>query len=102
MEDLNFRRNVEPEKRRKAAKNILELNDLKARYNACEIERNNAEKRVNNEQSKLNIAIELLEEARNTLAAAQEDIDADYLPENAQPRARIQKRDSAHLVCMNT
>jgi hypothetical protein len=100
MEDINFRRNVEPEKRRKAAKNIIELNDLKARYNECDIARSAAEKKLNDEQSSLNSAIESLEEARNVLASAQEEIDADYLPENAQPRARIQKRDVAQMVVM--
>ena len=98
MDDINFRRNVDPDKRRKAAKNILELNDLKGRYNECEVVRNAAEKKLNNEQLNLNLAIESLEEGRNTLASAQEEIDADYLPENAQPRARIQKRDTAQMV----
>jgi hypothetical protein len=98
MDDLNFRRNVDPQARRQAAKDALELNGLRENVKICEENRNKAEQKLYGERINLSNAIGALEAARNALSEAQEDIDADYLPENAQPRARIQKRDNAAIV----
>jgi len=93
MTDLNFRKNVDPEKRRNANKNILELNELKSEYRSRKDDAESLTKLLQTEKEKLKEITAQVEEARNKLSAAQEEIDADYLPEGAQPRARIQARD---------
>lgn len=94
----DFRRNVDPEVRRKTNKSLLELKELQSEYNASRLEADKCEKRLNDENEKLSAAAAALEDARNLLSDAQEEIDADYLPEGAQPRARIQRRDELALV----
>jgi chromosome segregation ATPase len=95
----DFRRNVEPEVRRKTNKSLLELKEFQTEYNSNREAADKAERKLHAENEKLAIATQALEEARNQLSDAQEEIDADYLPEGAQPRARIQKRDTLALVC---
>lgn len=94
----DFRRNVEPEKRRKTNKSLLELKEFQTEYNASRDEVDSCDKKLQIENSKLSNATAELEEARNLLSNAQEEIDSDYLPEGAQPRARIQRRDELSLV----
>eukprot|EP00597_Dinobryon_sp_UTEXLB2267_P012124 CAMPEP_0170113434 /NCGR_PEP_ID=MMETSP0020_2-20130122/9888_1 /TAXON_ID=98059 /ORGANISM="Dinobryon sp., Strain UTEXLB2267" /LENGTH=1783 /DNA_ID=CAMNT_0010339793 /DNA_START=13 /DNA_END=5360 /DNA_ORIENTATION=- len=93
MTDLNFRKNVDPEKRRNANKSIIELNELKSEYRKRKDDAESLTKLLQSEKEKLKEITAQVEEARNKLSAAQEEIDADYLPEGAQPRARIQARD---------
>jgi chromosome segregation ATPase len=94
----DFRRNVEPEVRRKTNKSLLELKEFQTEYNSSREVADKAERKLHAENEKLATATQALEEARNQLSDAQEEIDADYLPEGAQPRARIQKRDTLALV----
>lgn len=94
----DFRRNVNPEVRRKTNKSLLELKELQAEYNASKEAADKHEKKLQLENDKLAAAMHALEEARNSLSEAQEEIDSDYLPEGAQPRARIQRRDTLALV----
>jgi hypothetical protein len=96
----DFRRNVEPEKRRKTNKNLLELKELQAEYKAAKEEAELCDKKLEAENQKLIDANNAVEVARNDLSDAQAEIDADYLPEGAQPRARIQKRDLCSLVSL--
>lgn len=97
----DFRRNVEPEKRRKTNKSLLELKEFQNEYNASKEEVDACDRKLQNENQKLLHATTELENVRNLLSNAQEEIDSDYLPEGAQPRARIQRRDELSLVISN-
>lgn len=94
----DFRRNVEPEKRRKTNKSLLELKEFQTEYKASRDEVDGCDRKLQSENQKLTSATIELENARNLLSNAQEEIDSDYLPEGAQPRARIQERDELSLV----
>ena len=98
MTDRNFRRNVDPSFRRKTNKNLSELSGLREDFERKKKVLEEAEAVLNREKARLDAATFDLEEARNELSEAQAEIDADYLPEGAQPRARIQKRDEIALV----
>lgn len=100
MTDRNFRRNVDPAFRRKTNKNISELNGLREDFERKKRVLEEAEAVLNREKARLDGATFDLEEARNALSEAQAEIDADYLPEGAQPRARIQKRDELAMVSL--
>lgn len=50
------------------------------------------------EKAKTAKASDALQDATNKLLGFQEEIDADYLPEGAQPPARIQKRDKQQMI----
>lgn len=77
---------------------MLELKEFQAEYNACRAEADKRDKILQAENSNLASATAAVEKARNALSDAQEEIDCDYLPEGAQPRARIQHRDQLALV----
>ncbi len=98
MEDINFRRNVDPGFRRKTNKNLLELNNLREDYEKKKRALKDADDLLSREKSRLDERNLKLEETRNLLSEAQAEIDADYLPEGAQPRARIQKRDEVAVM----
>jgi predicted nucleic acid-binding Zn-ribbon protein len=98
MEDINFRRNLDPGFRRKTNKNLLELNNLREEYDRKKGSLFEADELVKREKARLDDRSARLEEAQNALSDAQAEIDADYLPEGAQPRARIQKRDELALI----
>jgi hypothetical protein len=94
----DFRRNVDPSFRRKTDKNVLELNSLKAEYNNCKEEANKCRATLEREKSSLAQARSLSEQANDRLSDAQVEIDSDPLPEGAQPRPRIHKRDQLSVV----
>lgn len=94
----DFRRNVEPEKRRKTNKSLLELKEFQTEYNASRDQVDTCDRKLQAENEKLTSATIAVEEARNLLSNVQEEIDCDYLPEGAQPRARIQRRDELSMV----
>ena len=98
----DFRRNVDPEVRRKTNKSLLELKEFQTEYNVCRQEADKRDKVLQAENAKLASAAAAVENARNELSDAQEEIDCDYLPEGAQPRARIQRRDQLALVHSHT
>jgi exonuclease VII small subunit len=98
MEKTRFRQNVDPSFRRQTNKNLSELTSLRTTYEQCKKELETADQRLNREKSRLDEISVALETARNALSNAQEEIDADYLPEGAQPRARIENRDRLLLV----
>ena len=94
----NFRRNVDPVLRRKTNKSLIELNSLRDDYEISKKALYDTENRLEREKTSLDVVTNVLEEARNALSIAQEEIDADYLPEGAQPRTRIHNRDLLLLV----
>jgi hypothetical protein len=98
MEKLSFRQNVNPTFRRQNNKNLHELTSLREEYERARKNLEVADSKLNREKDKLDNLLAVLEAAQNALAEAQEEIDADYLPEGAQPRARIQNRDEIQLV----
>jgi len=91
--DLNFRKTVDPAQRRQTNKELFQLSELKERYNATTAESTQLKVIVDAEAVTFKAMNAKLEEARNELADAQSEIDMDYLPEGAQPRLRITKRD---------
>ena len=70
---------------------------MKAEYRACKKKFDDADETNENEKSKLARVTEELNAVSEKLNEAQEEIDSDYLPEGAQPRERIQKRDKLQL-----
>ena len=92
------RRGGNPEQRGAANRHMAVVggleDDLKKSQNAL----NDAERHFRKEQNKNNKVQAALEKARNSLSAAQEVIDADPLPERAQPVSRIQQRDTLQRV----
>jgi FKBP-type peptidyl-prolyl cis-trans isomerase len=93
MDDINFRRNVDPAFRRQTNKSLAELNSLQAEYESKKNKLHDADGLLSREKDRMDDRTIELENARNDLSEAQSEIDSDYLPEGAQPRARIQKRD---------
>jgi hypothetical protein len=53
------------------------------------------------QNDKLDAATSLVEDSRNSLGEVEAEIDCDYLPEGAQPRGRIQRRDALSLVSIS-
>ena len=98
MNELNFRRNVDPDVRRRTNKSLIELEGLQAEYKRCKDEVDNNDKKLEFANDKLVQCTLELEKYRNLLSNSQEEIDADYLPEGAQPKDRIQKRNDLQLV----
>jgi hypothetical protein len=98
MNELNFRRNVDPDVRRRTNKSLIELDGLQAEYKRCKDEVDNSDKKLEIANDKLVQCTLELEKYRNLLSNSQEEIDADYLPEGAQPKERIQKRNDLQLV----
>ncbi len=101
MEKTTFRQNVDPSFRRQTNKNLTELTNLRTVYEKCKSELEFADSVLNQEKMKLDRIAVSLEAARNNLSVSQEEIDADYLPEGAQPRARIENRDRLLLVSVS-
>lgn len=98
MNELNFRRNVDPDVRRRTNKSLIELDGLQAEYKRCKDEVDSDDKKLEVANDKLVQCTLELEKYRNLLSNSQEEIDADYLPEGAQPKERIQKRNELQLV----
>lgn len=96
--DSDFRRNIDPSVRRLNNQQLLELKALQKEFRDRQSESDRCEQALGKEKVRLENATQALEEAENRLAEAQIVIDADYLPEGAQPRARIQARDAVKLV----
>lgn len=99
MED--FRKNIDPSIRRKTNKDLNELTSLRQEYERTKSALETIERKLDNEKEHLDQLTANLEYAHNALYEVQEEIDADYLPEGAQPRKRIQTRDSLLLVKSN-
>lgn len=96
MED--FRRNVDPAFRRQANKDVTQLTNLRLKFEKCKSVLDESSRKLERDREALEEVTANLEHARNALSQVQEEIDADYLPEGAQPRKRIQDRDALLLV----
>lgn len=84
--------------RRKTNKDVVELTSLRLEYENTKSALDDAAKHLERERETLDQLTANLEYARNALSEIQAEIDADYLPEGAQPRKRIQDRDALLLV----
>ena len=93
MTERIVKRTGNVEQRAKAAKALALAGTLRSEYNTCKVETDKLEQVYQTEKERQIKASIALEEAIQVLAEAQEEIDADYLPEGAQPVARIQRRD---------
>ena len=79
----------------------MELTNLRLEYEKCKTTLDEANRRLEREREVLDQVTANLEFARDGLSEVQAEIDADYLPEGAQPRKRIQDRDSLLLVSLH-
>ena len=70
---------------------------LKAEYRTCKKKVTDADEVNENEKSKLTRVTEELSKMTDQLGDVQEEIDMAPLPEGAQPRERINKRDKLRL-----
>jgi sulfur carrier protein ThiS len=86
--------------REKATKNLVEFNLLKAEYNSHKGKIGQLESNCDVENVKLQRLLDQLNKYRDELAISQEAVDADPLPEGAQPKERIQRRDRLRLVSL--
>lgn len=97
MEESSAKR-VDNATRRKVNNDILEVEKLKVLYSKCKESLEAAERKVELERDNLEAITSNLEYARDALSNVQAEIDADYLPEGAQPRERINDRDRLAMV----
>ena len=93
MTERIVKRTGSVEQRAKAAKSLATAGALRSEYNTAKVKVDGLEQIYETEKERQIKASTALEQAIQILAEAQEEIDADYLPEGAQPVARIQNRD---------
>lgn len=98
VNEVIVRRGGDPERRASANRQLAIVGGLEDELKKSQNGLFEAERYLRKEQNKSNKVLEALEKARNSLSAAQEVIDADPLPEKAQPVSRIQQRDNLKLV----
>lgn len=84
--------------RRKTNSELTELKSLRQAYQEAKTVLDKAEAALEHESLALDSALASLEGGRNALSEVQAEVDADYLPEGAQPRVRIAQRDKLLLV----
>ncbi len=84
--------------RAKASQDVSEFGILKSEYRSKKKSLEDAEEKYDNEKDKLMKLNEEINAVEERLGAAQEEIDSDPLPEGAQPRERIHRRDRLKLV----
>ena len=96
-----IKRSGNVEERRKANQALGTVGVLQGDYKA-------SKEKVRQCQANLELHLDRLKKSQNSLAVTkdklsevQEVIDADYLPEGAQPVSRIQARDALRLVCLS-
>lgn len=87
-----------PAARKKAHQILAEIGFLRSTHRQCRDKCDKLADAWEMEKAKTDKASIVLRDAQESLALAQEPIDADYLPEGAQPPARIQKRDKQALI----
>lgn len=93
MAETIVKREGDPERRKGAYRTLAEIGFLRAEYKQCQLLVQKLQNSYENEKSKSNLVNEQLARTQQELGEVQEIIDADYLPEGAQPVKRIQKRD---------
>jgi hypothetical protein len=91
-------RSGDPAMRAKASNDVSEFGILKAEYRLKKKAVEDAEEHYDNEKDKLARLSNEINVVSDNLSAVQEEIDSDPLPEGAQPRERIHRRDRIKLV----
>ena len=84
--------------RTKANAVLKSVGALQGEYKTCASKVRKAEATVDIEEQRLTQSEGYLAKKKNALSDVQEIIDADYLPEGAQPVDRIQRRDTLLMV----
>jgi hypothetical protein len=98
VKETVVRRAGDPAERIRAGRQLAVIGGMEDHLKKCQHAAREAEKVLKQEQSKSMKMQEAVDAARDALGAAQEAIDADPLPEKAQPASRIQHRDLMQLV----
>jgi hypothetical protein len=98
MSEKIIKRIGDPEKRKRANKSLAEVGNFKSEYRACKAKTEELVVILGNERASQSQANAALIEMQTKLSDAQEEIDADFLPEGAQPIPRIQKRDKFRIL----
>jgi hypothetical protein len=97
MSSKIIQRKGDPLARKKANDNASQIAFLKAEYTKCQERCKKAEDEHEYQKDKLQNVSDNLLKVRDELSAVEEEIDCDPLPEGAQPKTRLQKRDSLKL-----
>jgi hypothetical protein len=92
------KRQGDPEQRKKVNDNLAQISFLKSENVQWKVKLRNQEEEYNHEKKKLERANFVLMQARESLSLVEEEIDSDPLPEGAQPKERLQKRDYFRMV----
>jgi chromosome segregation ATPase len=98
MSSKIIHRKGDPTARKKAADSAAQIAFLKAEYTKTQEKVHKAEEEHEYQKRKLDSISDHLLRVRDELSAVEEEIDSDPLPEGAQPKARLQKRDALKLV----
>jgi septal ring factor EnvC (AmiA/AmiB activator) len=91
-------RKGDPSTRKQINDNLAEVGSLKAEYLHWKTKLNDYEDALKFEKAKQAKANEKIITFQDELSKVEEEIDSDPLPEGAQPKARIQKRDGLKMV----
>ena len=92
------KRNGNPEERKKIHGNLAQLSFLKSEYTSWKVKLRNCEEEHEHEKRKLQRANDILFQAQDEFCVVEEEIDSDPLPEGAQPKSRLQRRDTLRMV----
>lgn len=84
--------------RRQINDNLSQCASLKAEYTACKKKLTELEVSLDREKLLEKGIKRTINELNEELASVEEEIDSDALPEGAQPKARLQKRDYLRMV----
>lgn len=98
MEEKIIKRKGNVDERRKANKALGVVGALQGEYKASKEKARRCKANLDLHTERLKKTQSTLDLKRNKLSEIQEIIDADYLPEGAQPVLRIQGRDALRLV----
>lgn len=94
MSETIVQRSGDAERRKNANKVLSEVGHLRGEYKTKRLKLDELEATLSNEIDRQERCSKSLLQLQEKLSSIQEIIDSDYLPEGAQPVARIQKRDS--------
>lgn len=100
MAEKIIRRRGDIHQRKQAHNNLAEIGALRAEYNAWKSKLKELEDAHDHEKAKQNRANETYLKVQDQLSQVEEEIDCDPLPEGAQPKVRIQRRDALAMVIL--
>ncbi len=98
MAEVIIKRAGNPSERNKANKQLENIGSLREVYKSAKIKVDNAQNILETEDTRLQRSRDLYSVSLAKLTEIQEIIDAEPLPEGAQPVARIQQRNLLMLV----